>query len=61
MGTHFEFADRGVLTDSAEIWQVASHINELQNRVSVFLIFCLSFKVISSFVKEVSNLEHLKL
>ena len=41
MDARFEFQDRGVLTDSAEICQVASHIpvDDLQNLVSVVVVF----------------------
>ena len=49
MGANFEFQDREVLTNSDEIWQVASHINH--KNLSPFYIF----KVISCFVHLVSN------
>ena len=38
MGARFEFQDWGVLTDSAEIWHVALHINGLQNCVPLFFV-----------------------
>ena len=41
MGARFEFQDRGVITDSAQIWQVASHLNDLQNLRFLFVFLVL--------------------